>query len=80
MTMTKGNSNMGVQGLYLVLGCGDIGFTVASRLKCRDVEVAVIERNASKVEELRWHGYAAFLGDFGSPEVLKSAGIGARES
>ncbi|MBA7501431.1 Glutathione-regulated potassium-efflux system protein KefB [subsurface metagenome] len=66
---------MGGQGLYLVLGCGDVGFVVASRLKCRDVEVAVIERDASKVEGLRWHGYAAFLGDFSSPEVLKGAGI-----
>ena len=79
MTMAKGNSNAGGQGLYLVLGCGDTGFAVASRLKCRDVEVAVIERDASKIEGLRWHGYAAFLGDLGSPEVLKSAGIeGAR--
>lgn len=62
-------------GPYLVLGCGDVGFAVASRLKCRDVVVAVIERDALKVEELRGHGYEAFLGDFGSPEVLKSAGI-----
>jgi Trk K+ transport system NAD-binding subunit len=64
-----------IGGSYLVLGCGDVGFAVASRLKCRDVEVAMIERDASKVEELRRHGYAAFLGDFGSAEVLKSAGI-----
>lgn len=75
MTMAKGNPNMGGRGLYLVLGCGDVGFAVASRLKCRDVEVAVIERDASKVEALRWCGYAAFLGDFGSPELLRSAGI-----
>ena len=75
MKMAKGNSNMGGRGLYLVLGCGDVGFAVASRLKCRDVEVAVIEGDASKVEALGWHGYAAFPGDFGSPEVLRSAGI-----
>ncbi|MBA7501447.1 hypothetical protein ES706_00017 [subsurface metagenome] len=63
MMMARGNSNAGGRGLYLVLGCGDVGFGVASRLKCRDVEVAVIERDASKVEALRWHGYAAFPGD-----------------
>ncbi len=76
MRMAKGNSSAGGRGSYIVLGCGDIGFAVASRLKCRDVEVAVIERDADKVEALGWQGYAAFLGDFGSPEVLRSAGIG----
>ena len=76
MTLAKGNPNVGGRGLCLVLGCGDVGFAVASRLKCRDVEVAVIERDASKVEALRWRGYAAFPGDFGSPDVLRSAGIG----
>ena len=76
MTVAKGDSNAGGRGLYLVLGCGDVGFAVARRLRCRDVEVAVIERDADKVEALGWQGYAAFLGDFGSPEVLRSAGIG----
>lgn len=75
MTTARGNSNAGGRGFYLVLGCGDIGFAVASRLKCRCAEVAVVERDADKVEALRGHGYVAFLGDFGSPEVLRSAGI-----
>lgn len=75
MMMAKGNPNAGGQGLYFVLGCGDIGFAIASRLKCRCAEVAVIERDASKVEVLMWRGYTAFPGDFGSPEVLKGAGI-----
>ena len=75
MTMAKGNPNMGGRGLYLVLGCGDVGFAIASRLKCRCTEVAVIERNADKVEALRWNGYSAFCGDFSSTEVLKRAGM-----
>ncbi len=53
MTMARGNPNAGGQGLYLVLGCGDVGFAVASRLKCCCAEVAVIERDASKVEALK---------------------------
>jgi len=76
MTMANGNPNAGGKGLCLVLGCGDVGFAVARRLRCRGVEVAVVERDADKVEALRWQGYAAFPGDFGSPEVLKSAGVG----
>lgn len=76
MTVAKGDPNAGGRGLYLVLGCGDVGFAVARRLRCRGVEVAVIEREASKVEVLMWRGYVAILGDFGSPEVLRSAGIG----
>ena len=79
MKMAKGNPNTGGKGPYLVLGCGDVGFSIASRLKCRGVEVAVIDKHAMKVEQLGWMGYNAFLGDFSSPEVLKSAGIaGAR--
>ena len=62
--------------LYLVLGCGDVGFAIASRLRCRCAEVAVVERDEGKVEQLTWLlGYHAFSGDFSSPEVLKRAGI-----
>lgn len=75
MTIAIGNSNAGGRGFYLVLGCGDVGFAVASRLKCRCAKVAIVERNAAKVETLNILGYTAFLGDFGSSEVLRSAGI-----
>jgi len=71
---------MEIGGLYLVLGCGDVGFAIASKLKCRCTEVAVIERNADKVEALRWNGYSAFCGDFSSPDELKRAGIGRAEA
>jgi len=66
--------------LYLVLGCGDVGFSIASKLKCRCAEVAVIERNADKVEALMSLGYTAVLGDLSSPEVLKREGIGRAEA
>jgi len=80
MKMARGNSRIGGRGLYLVLGCGDVGFAVARRLRCRCAEVAVVERNAAKVEALGWHGYTAFLGDFGSSEVLRGAGIERAEA
>ena len=59
---------------YLVLGCGDVGFAIASRLKCR-AEVVIVERNADKVEHLMSLDYTAVLGDFSSLEVLRGAGI-----
>lgn len=80
MTVAKGNSNAGGRGLYLVLGCGDVGFAVVSRLKCRCAKVAIVERNAAKVETLNILGYTAFLGDFGSSEVLRSADIERAEA
>jgi Trk K+ transport system NAD-binding subunit len=60
----------------LVLGCGDIGYAIANRLKCHCAKVAIIERDEGKVELLKLSlGYDALLGDFSSPEVLKRAGM-----
>jgi Trk K+ transport system NAD-binding subunit len=76
MKMAKENSNMG-QGLYLVLGCGDVGFAIASRLKCR-AKVVIIERDERKVEHimsLMPLDYETILGDFSSTDVLKRADI-----
>ena len=44
-------------------------------MKCRGVRVSIIDKDAMKVETLKLGGCSAFLGDFGSPEVLRSAGI-----
>jgi len=66
--------------LYLVLGCGDVGFAVANELKGLGIELAVIDRDAVKVEMLRELGYEAIRGDFGSPEVLRKAGIERAEA
>lgn len=59
----------------LVLGCGDVGFGVANKMKGLGVEPVIIDRDAAKVEMLRSLGYEAIRGDFGSPEVLRKAGI-----
>jgi len=76
-----GLDRMETSKLCLVLGCGDVGFAIASRLKCRRAEVAIVERDEGKVEQLTWLlGYHAFSGDFSSPEVLKRAGIERAEA
>ena len=78
--MAKGNSKVGGQGLYLVLGCGDVGFEVACRLKERGLRVVVVDKDARIVEHLKLvAGHYAFLGDFCLPEVLKQAGIARAE-
>ncbi len=65
--------------MYLVLGCGDVGFSVASRLKERGAELAVVDRDAKKIEQLKEMGFSAFVGDFCLPKVLKDAGISRAE-
>lgn len=58
----------------LVLGCGDVGFEVASRLKEKGMGVVIVDKDEDKVEILK-PTFHAFAGDFGSPEVLQGAGI-----
>jgi len=70
----EGSAETGPQRLCLVLGCGDIGFEVASRLKERGMEVVMVDKNEDKIEVLK-PTFHAFAGDFGSPEVLRAAGI-----
>ncbi len=78
--MTK-NSNANNQGLCLVLGCGDVGFEVAGRLKERGLAVAVVEKDARLFEQLRISTeHDAYLGDFRAPDVLKQAGISQVEA
>lgn len=67
------------EGVYLVLGCGDVGFSVASRLKERGVELVVVDRDDKKTEQLTKMGFSTFLGDFCLPKVLKDAGISRAE-
>lgn len=59
----------------MILGCGDVGFSVASMLKERGADVAIVDRDAKTVERLGRMGYQTHLGDFGVPDVLKDAGF-----
>jgi nanoRNase/pAp phosphatase (c-di-AMP/oligoRNAs hydrolase) len=70
---------MRCEQVYLVLGCGDVGFSVASRLKERGVDLVVVDKDTKKIERLRGMGYDAFVGDFCLPKVLKDAGISRAE-
>jgi len=65
--------------VYLVLGCGDVGFSVAGRLKERGVELVVVDRDVKKTEQLKEMGFSALVGDFCIPKVLKDAGISRAE-
>jgi len=80
MTKKWGLDAVETSKLYLVLGCGDVGFAVVNKLKGLGIELAVIDHDAAKVEMLRELGYEAIKGDFGSPEVLRKAGIERAEA
>lgn len=57
------------------MGCGDVGFSVATELKGRGVEVVIIDKDTKRVDQLKSMGYNTIVGDFGLPEVLRDAGI-----
>ncbi len=61
--------------MYLLFGCGDLGFAIANKLKEKEEDVRIIEKNESKVNQLKEADFDAHLGDFTSSEDLKEAGI-----
>jgi len=65
--------------VYLLLGCGDVGFALANELKERGAELVVVDQNADKVGQLKSLGYDALVGDFSLPEVLRQAKIDSAE-
>lgn len=66
--------------MYLVLGCGDVGFSLTRLLKEQGAEIVVIDKDPKKVQRLKDMGYSALLGDFSSPEVLRNAEIERSEA
>ncbi|MFQ6130302.1 MAG: NAD-binding protein [Candidatus Hadarchaeaceae archaeon] len=65
--------------MYLVLGCGDVGFSVASKLKERGMELMVVDKDIKKIEPLAKMGFSTLVGDFCLSKVLKEAGISRAE-
>jgi len=65
--------------VYLLLGCGDVGFAIANLLKGRGAELVVVDQSADKVEQLKGMGYNALVGDFSRPEVLRQGEIDRAE-
>lgn len=65
--------------MYLLLGCGDVGFVMANKLKERGAELIVVDRSDDKVRQLEGLGYNAVMGDFSRQEVLRRAEIDRAE-
>lgn len=61
--------------MYLLLGCGDVGFSLMCKLKDQGAELTVVDKDPKKVQQLEDMGYNALWGDFTSPEILIKAGI-----
>jgi nanoRNase/pAp phosphatase (c-di-AMP/oligoRNAs hydrolase) len=57
--------------VYLLLGCGDVGFELASQLKERGVELVIVDQNSEKVDMLKGLGFNTIVGDFSRQEVLR---------
>lgn len=49
--------------MYVILGCGSVGFNAARLLKSSDEELLIIDRSKKRVEDLRDAGYTAVHGE-----------------
>lgn len=65
--------------MYLVLGCGDVGFSIADQLKGKNVDVTIVDKDPERVKVLKRLGYRVVEGDFSFPDILKAAGIAQAE-
>ncbi len=61
--------------MYLILGCGDLGYALAENLKESEEEVQIVEKNSDKVRQLENRDFDVFEGDFTSIEDLKKTDI-----
>ncbi len=61
--------------MYLLLGCGDLGFALANKLRENDEEVEIIERDEEKVKQLEEIGFKAHQGDFTESEDIEQAQV-----
>ncbi|MEA3199329.1 MAG: hypothetical protein QOE90_757 [Thermoplasmata archaeon] len=57
--------------MYVILGCGSVGFNAARLLKSRDEDLLVIDRSKKRVEDLRDAGYTAVTGDMENLEAFR---------
>lgn len=60
--------------MYLLLGCGDVCFTLANKMKEKDEEIKLIEKDPKKADQLEAIGFDVFQGDFTEPKVIREAG------
>ena len=57
--------------MYVILGCGSVGFNAARLLKSREEDLLIIDRSKKRVEDLRDAGYTAVTGDMESLSDLR---------
>jgi nanoRNase/pAp phosphatase (c-di-AMP/oligoRNAs hydrolase)/precorrin-6B methylase 2 len=63
-----------VEPLYAILGCGSVGFAVATELKKQGKKVIIVDIDEDKVESLRDQNLDAIVGDISDPNVLSKIG------
>lgn len=61
--------------MYFILGCGDVGFTLAKKLRDKGEAIRILEKNPQKVNQLTELGFDTAEGDFTKPETLRDSGI-----
>lgn len=57
--------------MYVILGCGSVGFNAARLLKSRNEELLIIDRSKKRVEDLRDAGYTAVVGEMEDLEAFR---------
>ncbi len=57
--------------LYVIFGCGRIGYAIAKELKGRGLGVFIVDIDEKKVELLKEEEFIAFAGDIRDPKVTK---------
>ncbi|KXA93288.1 hypothetical protein AKJ37_00465 [candidate division MSBL1 archaeon SCGC-AAA259I09] len=61
--------------MYLLFGCGDVGFALAQKLQEGDREVQIIEKDEGKVRQLRDMEFEVVQGDFTDTEDIGKSDI-----
>ncbi|HET6405234.1 MAG TPA: DHH family phosphoesterase [Candidatus Thermoplasmatota archaeon] len=58
--------------MYVILGCGSVGFNAARLFKSRNEELLIIDRSKKRVEDMRDAGYTAVVGDMEHLEAFNA--------
>ncbi len=61
--------------MYLLFGCGDLGFALAQKLKENEIDLQIIEKEEEKVRQLQDMDFDAIQGDFTDTESIEEAKI-----
>jgi len=64
----------GLTGSVLVIGFGRFGQVVSQSLLARNVDVSILDNNASRIRNAEPFGFKVYFGDGSRPEILHAAG------